>query len=91
LVRSRRAGFLIVSLVLPASTWAAPPTLTGTTPLWVTRGKTMEIIVRGSALAENPRLVALFAFRLEGSAGGGPGAAEWRVRLTVDARAAVGG
>ena len=46
--------------------------------------------MRGTGLAEHPRLVAPFAFKLEESAGIGSDGAELRVRLTVDARTAVG-
>jgi hypothetical protein len=50
----------------------------------------MEVSLRGTGLAEHPRLVAPFAFKLEESAGIGSDGAELRVRLTVDARTAVG-
>src|SRR4051794_26596649 len=85
-----RAGLLAALLVIPCSTWAAPPTLSGTSPLGVQRGKCMEVSLRGTGLAEHPRLVAPFAFRLEESAGSSSEAAELKVRLTVDARTAVG-
>ena len=64
-----RAGFLTALLVLPASVWADPPKLTGTSPLGVQRGKSMEVIFQGSGLVDGPRLVAPFGFRLEESAG----------------------
>jgi hypothetical protein len=50
----------------------------------------MEVMVRGSGLVDGPRLVAPFGFRLEDSTAGGPEAASWKVRLTVDVRTAVG-
>jgi hypothetical protein len=81
---------VIVALALPASAWAAPPRLTATAPLGVQRGKAMEVAFRGSGLADNLRLVAPFAFQLEESAGSGSDAVNWKVRLAVDARTAVG-
>jgi hypothetical protein len=50
----------------------------------------MAVTFQGSGLVDRPRLVAPFEFRLEESAGSGPEAAKWHVRLTVDARTAVG-
>jgi hypothetical protein len=85
-----RAGFLTALLALPASAWADPPRLTGTSPLGVQRGKAVEVSFQGSGLVDGPRLVAPFGFRLEESAASGPEAANWKVRLTVDVRTAVG-
>ena len=85
-----RAGLVTALIGLPASAWAAPPKLTGTSPLGVQRGKTTEITFRGSGLGDNPRLVAPFAFRIEESAGSGSVASDWKVGLTIDAGTAVG-
>jgi hypothetical protein len=90
MVRPSRAGFLTVMLALPASVWADPPKLTGTSPLGVQRGKAMEVTFQGSGLVDGPRLVAPFGFQLEESAGSGSEAANWKVRLVVDVRTAVG-
>ncbi len=90
MVNPFRAGFLAALLVIPSFAWAAPPTLIGTSPLGVQRGKCMEVSLRGKGLVEHPRLVAPFAFRLEESVASSSDAADWKVRLTVDARTAVG-
>jgi hypothetical protein len=50
----------------------------------------MEVVFQGTGLVDGPRLVAPFGFRLEESAGSGPTAANWKFRLTVDVRTAVG-
>ena len=85
-----RAGLLTALIALPAAAWAAPPKLTGTSPLGVQRGKSTEVMFRGSGLGDNPRLVAPFTFRIEESAGSGSGASNWEVGLTIDAGTAVG-
>src|SRR4051812_26949901 len=90
MIRVCRAGLLTALLVLSTSAWAAPPKLTGTSPLGVQRGKMVEVEFKGSGLGDNPRLVAPFAFQLEESAGSGSDAAKWKVQLAVDARTAVG-
>src|SRR5262245_4765572 len=90
MVRRSRAGLLTALLVLPIPVWAAPPKLTGTTPLGVPRGKSMEVVFQGSELVDNPRLVAPFGVELEESSGRGSNATNWKVRLAVDARTAVG-
>ena len=90
MVHLSRAGLLIAILVFPVSLRAAPPTLTGSTPLGVQRGKATDVTFRGTGLVDNPRLVAPFGFQLEASAGRSSDAGNWKVRLAVDARAAVG-
>ena len=77
-------------LVLADSGRADPPKLTGTAPLGVRRGKVTEVTFRGSGLDDRPRLFAPFICQLEESAGEGAEAADWKVRLTVDGRTAVG-
>jgi hypothetical protein len=84
------AGLLVGLLVVPSLAWADPPRLTGTSPLGVRRGETMEVAFEGSGLHDSPRLVAPFRFQLEESAGSNPEAAQWKVRLAVDDRTAVG-
>ena len=76
--------------MLPTAVWADPPKLTGTSPLGVQRGKAMEVTFKGSGLVDGPRLVAPFGFQLEESAGSALQAANWKVRLAVDVRTAVG-
>jgi hypothetical protein len=81
---------LFTLLAVPVPSWAAPPKLTGATPLGAQRGKTQRVIVRGSELASHPRLIAPFAFRLEESGGSATDATSWEVRLTVADQTAVG-
>src|SRR5262249_60327141 len=78
-------------LALAASALADPPKLTGTSPVGVPRGRAMEVTVSGSGLVDHPRLVAPFPFRLEELVRNGSDAARWKITLTVDAAAAVGG
>ena len=90
MVLPSRAGFLTAMLVFPAYVWADPPKLNGTSPLGVQRGKAIEVTFQGSGLAGGPQLVAPFGFQLEESGGSASQAANWKVRLTVDVRTAVG-
>jgi hypothetical protein len=77
-------------LVLKGYAMAEPPKLTGTSPLGVQRGRSTEVKIHGSEIADHPRLVAPFAFRLEESAGSPADASSWKVKLTVDDRVAAG-
>ena len=90
MVRPTRVGFLTALLVFPTSVWADPPKLTGTSPLGVQRGKTIEVMFQGTGLVGSPQLVAPFVFQLEECGGSASQAANWKVRLVVDGRTAVG-
>ena len=84
------ASLMAGLLVFPSLVCADPPQLSGTSPLGVQRGKSMEVAFQGSGLVDKPTLVAPFGFQLEETTGSQPGATSWNVRLTVDARTAVG-
>ena len=77
-------------LWMATSAWADSPRLTGSTPLGVRRGATVEVTFQGTGLGDHPRLVAPFGFRLEESAGSSSEGTKWAVRLVADARTPVG-
>ena len=89
MIRLIPTGVLTAFLAFPSPASAAPPTLTGTTPLGVQRGKTTEVTFRGSGL-DHMRLIAPFAFKLEESTGSVADIPGGKVTLAVDARTPVG-
>ena len=91
MIRPRRAVFVMALLIFPSFASAAPPTLTASSPSGVpARGMRREVTLRGTGRGDSPRLVAPFAFQLEESAGSGSDASQWKFRLTIDDRTAVG-
>ena len=90
MIHLTRDGLLAGLMVLPSLTWADPPRLTGTSPLGVQRGESTEVTFEGSGFGDGTRLIAPFGFEIEDPTGSEPEATHWKVRLTADARAAVG-
>lgn len=89
--RLLRVGFVTVVQMLPVSVWGDPPRLTGTSPLGVQRGKSMEVTLEGTGLIGTPRLVAPFKFQVEEPTDQeGSDGAHWKVKLTIDTRTGVG-
>ncbi|MEW4571482.1 hypothetical protein AB1L88_26705 [Tautonia sp. JC769] len=90
MIHLTRDGLLAGLLVLPSIAWADSPRLTGTSPLGIQRGLSTEVTFEGSGLGDGTRLIAPFDFEIEEPTGSEPGATRWQVRLTADARTAVG-
>jgi hypothetical protein len=83
------AGFALASaLIVATPAMAAPPQIKEITPSGIRRGEPSDVIVSGTGLAGNPRLVAPFHSRTE--PGKGSDASSWKVKLTVGPDVAVG-
>ena len=81
---------VVIGLALAARGMAAPPTITGTTPLGVQRGVVSEVTIQGANLTGNPRLIAPFGFAVEPPAAPSTDAANWKFKVNVAAGTAVG-
>jgi hypothetical protein len=68
---------------------AAPPQISNISPFGSRRGAVTEVTISGSGLAGNPRLVAPFGFRADPLKSGSD-ASNWKLKLTIDPRTAVG-
>ncbi|HKI17134.1 MAG TPA: hypothetical protein VKA15_04615, partial [Isosphaeraceae bacterium] len=68
---------------------AAPPKIGEITPRGAQRGVATELLINGSDLAGNPRLIAPFAFKID-SPSAGQSASSWKSKLTIAADVAVG-
>jgi hypothetical protein len=84
------AGFFGFVVIAPAT--AAPPQISGVSPLGARRGSATELTISGSNLSGNPRLIAPFGFTLDAPAAaqGKSDASNWKLKLTVGADVAVG-
>jgi hypothetical protein len=89
-MRCRRALdlALVSSLLTAAPALAAAPQIKEISPSGVRRGGPAEVVVSGTDLAGNPRLIAPFASRSETVKGSD--ASAWKLALTVDPDVAVG-
>jgi hypothetical protein len=79
----------VLCLILNVVAFAAPPQITGISPLGVQRGVATEVSVSGSGLTGNPQWIAPFRFRTEQPALKGD-AATWKLKLVVAPETAVG-
>ena len=83
------AGFaLAAALIAAAPAMAAPPLIKDISPSGVRRGEPADLILSGTSLSGNPRLIAPFSARSEALKGSD--ASSWKVKLTVDPTVAVG-
>lgn len=88
-----RLLFGMVSLALATSSslvWAEAPRIDSTSPHGVPRGEATELTVQGSNLAEHPRWLAPFLFKIEPSSTGPSAATAWKIKLTVDPKTPLG-
>ncbi len=81
---------VVIGLALAARGLAAPPQISGTTPLGVQRGVVSEVTIEGANLTGNPTLVAPFGFTVELPAAPGTDAAGWKFKVIVAAGTPVG-
>ena len=76
---------VVIGLALAARGLAAPPQISGTTPLGVQRGVVSEVTIQGANLTGNPTLVAPFGFAVEPPAAPSTDAANWKLKVNVAA------
>src|SRR4051794_27094724 len=83
---------LALGLISACPTWAAPPTITATTPFGVRRGVAAEVKIDGTNLKGTPELVAPFGvkFATPTATATNADAAHWKFTLEVDPDTAVG-
>ena len=61
-------GMVLLALATSSSmVWADAPRIDSTSPLGVLRNSATEFTVQGANLADNPRLIAPFLFKIEPS------------------------
>jgi len=90
-VTCKAAGLgVVIGLALAARGLAAPPQISGTTPLGVQRGVVSEVTIQGANLSGNPMLVAPFGFEVEPPAAPTTDAAGWKLKVNVAAGTPVG-
>ena len=84
-------GMTVFALAIStAPVWADPPRIDSTAPLGIQRGAATEFSVLGANLADNPRLIAPFAFKIEPSSTGPSAANAWKMKLIVDPKTPLG-
>jgi hypothetical protein len=84
------AGMMLCLLATTSGLRAAPPTLTNLTPRGAERGKTMEIVVSGTNLTPQTRLLVPFKATQAVVPDAKPNPAQVRFQLTVDASVPFG-
>src|SRR5436305_1447410 len=89
---TRRTTGLAVALGLAfaATATAAPPSISGISPLGAPKGTATEVAISGGNLAGNPQLIAPFPFSLAGPPPADSNAGTWKIKLVVDPAAALG-
>jgi hypothetical protein len=90
----RRARWLLGPVALAAGfslgASAAPPKIDGINPSGAQRGVATELTVHGANLADNPRLIAPFAFTPAAAPAGPSDPSRWVARVTIDPNTPVG-
>src|SRR3954447_4377092 len=85
------AGLAVaLGLATAAHAWAAPPTISGSTPYGVRRGEAAEVTFDGKDLKGSPELIAPFRLTLTPSTSPNADAAHWKAKLVVAPETAVG-
>jgi hypothetical protein len=87
---ARRTAALLCFVIAASDIRAAPPTLTNLTPRGAERGKTVEIVVSGTNLTPQTRLLLPFKATQAILPDAKPNPAQVRVQLTVDASVPLG-
>jgi len=81
------AAFVVAVGLVAAAAWADPPKITGFAPFGARRAEATDLVVSGSGLGGNPRLVAPFSAEVV-AAGGDAGS--WKLKITPAADTPVG-
>ena len=77
-----------ILLGFQSSIYAAPPSLTGTSPAGLARGKTVDLTFQGASLAGMPEIISNLP--LQYSKAENKDAAKWTVKVTLPADAPLG-
>ena len=77
-----------ILLGFQSSIYAAPPSLTGTSPAGLTRGKTVDLTFQGASLAGMPEIISNLP--LQYTKVENKDAAKWTVKVTLPADAPLG-